>query len=57
MKIYVLLLFWEKVWQAFKIWYCSFSNFQINASLLLGLSSNKHRTQQFQKLISGGGAY
>ena len=34
-----------------------FPNFEISASLLLAPPSNKRRTQQFQNLISTGGAY
>ena len=34
-----------------------FPNFEISASLLLALPSNKRRTCQFKNLISAGGAY
>ena len=33
-----------------------FPNFEISASLYLVPPSNKHRTSQFQNLISAGGA-
>ena len=34
-----------------------FPNFEISASLILALSSNKCRTSEFQNLIRAGGAY
>ena len=34
-----------------------FPNFEISASLLLALPSNKRRTLQFQNLINARGAY
>ena len=34
-----------------------FANFEMSASLLLALPSNKRRISEFQNLISAGGAY
>ena len=34
-----------------------FPNFETSASFQLAPPSNKHRTSQFQSLISAGGAY
>ena len=49
-KIYVSFLFWKKKWQRFGIYY-----FEINASLYLGLLSNKCCTLQFQNMVSISG--
>ena len=57
MKTYVLILFWKKNDTVLTFNIVHFLNFEMSVSLQLVPPSNKHRTLEFQNLISAGGVY
>ena len=56
-KIHVSFLFQKKNGKVLIFNIVHFPNFEISAQVQLAPSSNKQCTQQFQNLISAGGAY